>query len=381
MNGVMTNRARNRALLARQHLIERSAMSVEQMVEHLVGMQAQEPRDPYVALWSRVKDFEPHALERLLLDRGVVRLPVMRTTLHLVTARDTLVLWPMSQPILARVFNSTAWGKALRAENADLDAIVDEGAALLAERPQTSSELKAALAERFPGHDPAAMTQAVHYRAPVVQVPPRGMWTQSGRATWTTLEAWLGAAPAVVRDTEIDQIVLRYIGAFGPANAADITTWSGLTQTRTILDRLRPQLVVFHDERGRELFDLPDAPRPDPDTPVPPRFFPIYDNLGLSHKDRSHVTPDLPLGTLDGWIGTFSVDGYLRGQWDVVQARDEAVAEIAPLAELSPTEAAAVEAEALGLLRMRAPNAERREVRFGSLSRWARTGGRPPGAG
>ena len=253
----ISNRARNRALLARQHLLTRSTMTAEQMIEHLVGMQAQEPRDPYTALWSRIDGFKPDALEELLLERRAVRMPVMRTTLHLVTARDALVLWPMSRPILARVFISTAWGKSLRAAGADLDAIVAEGASLLAERAQTSAELKTALADRFPRYDGAAMTQAVHYRAPVVQVPPRGLWTKGGRATWTTLDAWLGSSPAEVGDAEVDEVVLRYLGAFGPASAADFTAWSGVTGTRAIFERLRPRLEVMSDEQGRELFDCP----------------------------------------------------------------------------------------------------------------------------
>ena len=376
MTEVLSHRQRNRALLARQHLLERADTTVDALLSHLVGMQAQEPRDPYTALFSRLTGFEPADLEQMLLERTAVRLPVMRTTLHLVTARDAPLLWSLSRPGLARVFRSTQWGRHLAAANAPMDEIVAAGTELLAERPLPSVELRTALAERFPAYDVDALAQAVHYMAPVVQVPPRGLWTKTSRPVWTTMQAWIGVEPTELTDRGLDEVVLRYLAAFGPANAADVTTWSGRTATREVLERLRPQLVVFRDEDNRELFDLPDAPRPEPDTPAPPRFMPVYDNVGLSHKDRRHVIPPDTVGPLDGWVGTMLVDGFLRGQWDVVRDGTTAALEVSALSPLSAAEKADIEPEAIALLRMHAPDAEP-SVRFGPLSRWQRRA--PPG--
>ncbi len=377
---ILTNRQRNRALLARQHLLARSDATVDEMLTHLVGMQAQEPRDPYTALFSRLAHFEPADLEQLLIDRHAVRLPVMRTTLHLVTAADAPLLWSVSRPGLARVFRSTQWGKHLASTNAPVERIVAAGTELLGAESMASVELRAGLAERFPGYQAEALAQAVHYLAPVVQIPPRGLWTKTGRPTWTTMQAWLGSSPPELTDADLDSVVLRYLAAFGPANAADMTTWSGRTATKEILERLRPQLVAFTDQDGREMFDLHDAPRPPADTPAPPRFFPIYDNVGLSHRDRRHVIPAEAVGRLDGWIGTYTVDGYLRGQWDVVRDGTTATIEISALTPLTEAETADVEPEALALLRIHAPDAEIHRVVFGPISRWKRRSplGGPP---
>ncbi len=365
-------RARNRALLARQHLLARTDLTVDALLEHLVGMQAQEPRDPYTALWSRLQGFQPAALEQRLIDRSAVRLPVMRTTLHLVTARDAPLLWGVARPGLARVFGSTQWGKHLAATAAPIDAIVDAGVSLLAAQPLSTADLRTALGERFPDYDSDALAQAIHYRAPVIQVPPRGLWTRTGRAAWTTMQAWLGTGPLEPAEADLQSVVMRYLGAFGPATPADVTTWSGRTGAREILESLRPRLVTLRDEDGRELFDLPDAPRPAGDTPAPPRFLPQYDNLLLSHKVRRHVIADTPAPAFAGWVGSVLVDGFACGQWDIVRAAGGATIELNVLRPLTAQERSEVESEAASLLRLHAPAAQEHRVVFGELSRWRR---------
>ena len=186
-------------------------------VAHLVGLQAQQPRDPYVALWSRLGGFDPDRLGRLLEEREVVRIVVMRATIHLVTADDCLALRPLIQPVLdAELARHREHAAALR--GVDLDAVLAAARPVLAERPRTGPELRAALGERFPDHDPAALAYACRCLLPLVQVPPRGVWGRTAQVTTTTAEAWLGRPLAT--DPSIDEVVLRYLAAFGPASVA-----------------------------------------------------------------------------------------------------------------------------------------------------------------
>ena len=355
----LSQRARNRALLERQLLLRRVRRPAAEVVEHLVGMQSQEPRDPYVALWTRLEDFDPHELGRLLADRQAVRSPLMRTTIHLVSARDCLTLAPLLRPVLERnLWTGSPYGRKLK--GVDVEAVLAAGRALLDERPRTTAQLRTHLGERWPADDAGSLAHAVHNLVPVVQVPPRGVWGRKGLATWAATETWLGRpldpAPA------IDQVVLRYLAAFGPAGVMDVQTWSGLTRLREVTERLRPGLRTFRSEAGKELFDLPDAPRPDPDTAAPVRFLPQFDNVVLSHADRSHIAGDAAAGwPTDGlhWSPVL-VDGFVAGAWRVKKERGTAALVLAPLGPL--TDLAAVEEEATRLLEFLAPGADRRTI-------------------
>jgi hypothetical protein len=351
---VLNRRALNRATLARQLLLKRAELPVLDAVEHLVGLQAQEPPDPYTALWSRLDAFRPQELARLLEDRQVVRIAVMRSTIHLVTADDCLTLRPLMQPVLDA---ELARYRDLR--GVDVDAVLGFARELVAERPLSGGELRAALTERFPQHDAADLAYACRNLLAFVQVPPRGVWGKRSQVRSTTAESWLGRPLAA--NPSLDEVVLRYLGAFGPATAADVTAWSRLTGLRPVVERLRPRLRTFRDERGRELFDLPDAPRPDPDTPAPPRFLPQYDNLLLSHSDRSRFLSDYDrqrLGRAGGiaW-GSFLVDGSVRGIWRVEPGGDGATLVIRYLAGLSKRASTSVAAEGRRLLLFLAPDA------------------------
>jgi Winged helix DNA-binding domain len=329
------------------------------VVEHLVGMQAQEPRDPYVGLWTRLEGFDPHELGRLVAERRAVRSPLMRTTLHLVSARDCLTLDPLLRPVLERGFwTGTPFGRKLK--GLDVDAVVAAGRALLDEQPRTNAQLRTLLSERWPGYDPSSLAYAVHHLVPVVQIPPRGVWGQKGLPTWATTATWLGRP--VDPHPSIDELVLRYLAAFGPAGVMDVQAWTGLTRLREVVDRLRPRLRPFRDESGRELFDLPDAPRPDPDTPVPVRFLPQYDNVTLSHADRSHIAGDAAQRwPTDGlhWSGLL-VDGVVGGAWRVEQERRCATLTVRLLEAVR--DPAAVEEEAARLCGFLVPEAGRRTV-------------------
>jgi hypothetical protein len=360
----LCRRALNRALLDRQLLLQRRTMPAVDAVEHLVGLQAQEPFDPYYALWSRLEGFAPDELGQMIEDRRTVRLALMRATVHLVTARDCLTLRPVMQPVLDRTLRGTAYGRDTAA--LDTEALVAVGRALVEERPHTIAHLGARLQEWWPDVDARSLAYAVHYRLPLVQVPPRAVWGKSGRATITTAEAWLGQ-PLSAEDT-LDAIILRYLAAFGPAGVADMRTWSGLSGLREVFDRLRPRLRTFRDEQGRELFDLPDAHRPDPDTPAPPRFLPQYDNVLLSHADRTRIVSEehrKRLLTVNGvGPGTVLVDGFVRGTWKIARDGATAVLNISLLEPITGEDQAAVAEEGVRLLTFAAAGAEAHDIRF-----------------
>ena len=275
---VLSQRALNRALLSRQLLLERPSLpaddsagraaQVVQIIEHLVGLQAQAPFPPYFGMHSRLDGFRPDDLAALLTSRGVVRIALLRGTIHLVSARDCLPLRRLVQPVLERGMRGT-FGKQLA--GVDPAALAAAGRALVEAEPMTFSQLGQALAERWPDHPPAALAQGVRTLVPLVQVPPRAVWGRAGRSLHTSAEHWLGAPAEPVHPAgEASRVqtagraglVTRYLGAFGPATARDVATWSGLTGLRPVMEQLRPSVVTFRDEQGAELFDLPSAPRP-----------------------------------------------------------------------------------------------------------------------
>ena len=359
--------ALNRATLARQLLLERSSLNPLEAVEHLLGLQAQEPRDPYTALWSRLAGFRPEALSALLEERRVVRIAVMRATVHLVSADDCLVLRPLMQPVLdAELARHPTFGARLR--GVELSQVLAFARATLAERPLTGTELRSALAERFPELDPAALAYACRNHLALVQVPPRGLWGRSAQVRSTPAESWLGRPLAA--NPSLETVVLRYFGAFGPAATADVAAWSRLTGLREVIERLRPRLRSFRDERGRELFDLPDAPRPDPGVPAPTRFLPEYDNVLLSHADRSRLLDPEKRARLslvgERIHGSVLHNGFGCAVWRLERDRatGNATLVVTPAVRLSRRAASAIEAEGRRLLRLVASEANEREVRL-----------------
>jgi hypothetical protein len=332
-DNVLGRRALNRALLQRQMLLRRRKLSTTDAIEHLVGMQAQAPNPPYIGLWARVEGFDPNELGRLISGRRAVRIALMRNTVHLVSARDCLRLRPLMKPVIDRGLH----GRRSGIEGIDLEALDAAGRALLEERPLTAKELGGLLGEQWPERDPASLARAVRHLLPLVQVPPRGVWGKGGQSTHTTAEAWLGRP--LDPDYSPDELVLRYLGAFGPASVKDTQTWSGLTRLDRVFERLRPRLLSLRDERGKELFDLPDAPRPNPEIPAQPRFLPEFDNLILSHHDRTRIIADehrRALASRNGMVpATVLVDGFVSGTWRVERSRGKATLEIEPFQTLS----------------------------------------------
>jgi DNA glycosylase AlkZ-like len=310
---ILSVRSLNRALLARQVLLGRRELRIADAIEHLVGIQAQEPQAPYVALWSRLDGFAPDELSELIAARRAVRGALMRATIHLVTAQDWTGLRALMSPVLARNFNSSPFAKRLT--GVEVDELLAQGRELLAHKAHTRAELSQLLAARWEGVDPLSLAYAVSYLEPAVQVPPRGLWGRSGQARWTTAEAWLDQPSEHRPDAKA--LIDRYLAAFGPATLADIQAWSGLTGLKKVIDRHRHGLRSFQDEQGRELLDVVDGPLPDPDTPAPPRFLAPFDNAILGHSDRARIiaAPDRQLVNRDRLMRTFLVDGFVAGTW------------------------------------------------------------------
>jgi hypothetical protein len=356
---VLSRRALNRTLLGRQHLLERVRRPPEALLEHLVGLQAQEPPDPYVGLWSRIEAFDPASLSAAIESRRAVRIGLMRTTLHLVTTEDALALAPLAADVHRRTFRSTGFARAL--EGIDLEAVAAEARTVLEAAPTTPSELGRRLATRWPGRDRTALAAAARYRLPLVQVPPRGLWGRTSRTTNTTLEAWTDRRPAAA---PVGSVIRRYLRAFGPASVADMRIWSWMTGLREVVEGLRPELRTFRDEAGRELLDLPDGLLVEPDVPAPVRFLPQYDNVFLSHDDRSRILGDgVALRDLV-WRGGILVDGFVAAAWRVRRQRDRAEMTIVPAMPIDARQRVELEAEGGRLLDLLAADIGTRDLRI-----------------
>ncbi|MGV8083694.1 MAG: winged helix DNA-binding domain-containing protein [Coriobacteriia bacterium] len=354
-----------RATLARQLLLGRSPMSPIEMLEHLVGIQAQDANSWYLAFWTRLSHFAPDDVSQLLAEGRIVRIALMRSTIHLVTAEDSLRLRPLLQPAVERPLAGR--GKRRELKERGYDDILAEGRRLLDEQPLTNLELGRKLAEYWPDFPPSDLAMAVRIGVPLVQVPPRGLWGKSGAARHTPLESWLGEP--IKPGYPAEELVLRYLAAFGPASVADAQAWSGLSRLREVFERLRPRLMTFEDDLGRELFDLPDAPRPPADTPAPPRFLPVYDNVLLGHADRTRFIGDELRKRATDEIGMYSygsllVDGTAAGICRVEQEKGAATLAIRLFSPLSEQQLSKVAEEGEALLAFWAPKAAPREVRF-----------------
>jgi hypothetical protein len=349
--------------LARQLLLSPRALPVEQALEHLVGMQAQEPQAPYLGLASRLADFDPRELSELIAEGRAVRGSLMRATIHLVTARDWGRLRPLIDPVLARLYKGSQFSRATT--GVDLPELLETARSLLTDRPRSRADLGQLLQKRWPDRDPTALAYAATLLMPLLQVPPRGLWRTSGQARWATPESWLGCdatgshqpGPRAAED-----LVHRYLAAFGPATVADIQAWSGLTRLAETVNRLRPELRTFEDELGRELLDLQDAPLPDPDTPARARILPPFDNAILSHAERTRIIDPnhRMIVSRDRLMRTFLLDGFVAGAWRL----DTNTLHLIAFRPLRPSEREQLADEAERLAPILTPEARPLEPRF-----------------
>ncbi len=313
---MLSHRVLNRTLLQRQHLLERTTAAPLAVTEHLLGLQAQEPLPPYLSLWSRVDGFDPEALSADLEARRCVRVLLMRGTIHLVTPEDALLLRPLVQPMLDRQARTAQNSRS--AVGVGAEALAVAAGRALADGPVTFATLTDVLGTAFPDVPADALGQRARCLLPLVQVPPRGRWKQSGGLVYERLDTWVDAP--LEPEPDLAAVVRRYLRAYGPATAADVTTWSGITGVRPVLTALGDELVRHRDAEGRDLVDLDGLPLADPDVPAPVRLLGRYDNVWLSHDRRDRVTPDPEkrrrwMGSNGGVAATVFVDGVLEGLW------------------------------------------------------------------
>ena len=319
---LLSDRALNRATLMRQGLLERQAVSVEAMLETLIGLQGQVHKAPYIGLWSRLQHFAIEDLEALLKDRRAVRATMMRCTLHVATAADFLAIRPLIDPLAMRGFRANHLKPLL---GADLEEVRAASRVLLDAETLSPAALGTRLKQRWPDGDAIALSMPARFLEPVVHVPPAGLWGATRGPELTSAKRWLGAAPG--NPMRFDDLVLRYLGAFGPASGNDFGTWSGLTGGPAAMERLRGKLVCFIGEDGRELFDLPDAPRPGEEVEAPVRLLPDYDNVVVGYADRSRMLRREHIKGLwmaNGMRPGFTVDGFVRGTWRLTIGKDTA---------------------------------------------------------
>ncbi len=352
----------NRALLARQMLLHRERISAFAAIERLVGMQAQLPNSPYVGLWSRLANFSHSELADLYRERRVVRLAMMRSTIHPMTDEDCFGLRPVIQPAIERGFKGFF---ARYLTEFDPDEINRAGRLMVDEKPATFSDLARRLTERFPDRHGEAMAHAIRTHVPLVQVTPRGIWGMSSQPAHTSVEHWLGRKFEL--GSTVQALIIRYLAAFGPATVMDAQSWSGLTKLREVFNEMRSSLVTFRDDGGRELFDLPTAPRPHADVAVPVRFLPEFDNVLLAYTDRRRIIADKhrsreypPNGMIQP---TVLVNGFVEGKWKVETDGTKATLHVEVFRRLSKIERLQIKEEGSALLSFAAENATARNVR------------------
>lgn len=340
----------NRTLLARQHLLERVDEDVAEVVDRCVGIQAQDPRAPHYALWSRIDGYDPADLDGLLLDRELVRLALMRSTLFLMDGLDARWIRCAVQPVL----DAQARTHVKKLSAVTVDEVVAEAGRILrgAAEPVPGARLRAALAGCWPDEPPAALLAVARAGLPLVQVPPRGLWDGAGAPAFRLLDDWIGPGdPAVTGDEALRDLVRMYLRGFGPSSIAAIQAWCGLTGLRPLVTAMADdwELAVLTGPGGEELFDLEGLALCGGAAAAPTRLLAPYDGVLTGVADRIRIADPgvfrrtvTPNGRQPGYV---LVDGRLAGSWTLAAGR----VELTELVDLQPAERAGVEAEAARL--------------------------------
>ncbi len=338
-------------------LLSRHKASVTDAIDRLAGMQAQEAKPPFLGLWSRLQDFTRADLVNALRERTVIRATLMRGTLHLMTKKDFLRLRGAIQPALDRGLKTVLRD---RLGAIDLPTLLAEAVAWFGEGTHTFDEMRVHLATKWPKADIRALAYAARLNLQLVMVPTDALWAFPGAADFALVD-WKFAP------LDLEALVMRYLGAFGPASVADMQSWSGLDKLQATFDAMRSKLVVFESEKKRELFDLPKGLRPDEDTEAPARFLPEFDNFVLAHADRTRFIDDEHRGkvvTKNLRVrATFLIDGRVVGTWTIERKKATATVTLEPFGKLTKADRATLEEEGVGVARFYEPDATKHEVR------------------
>ena len=361
----VTTRELNRWTLARQHLLDRVPLSPAAAVEHLAGMQAQNPSAPYIGLWSRLAGFDVGDLEDALQSRSVVKTTVMRGTLHLVAASR---LAAYRQATGSGYYDGTR--RLLDGLGVDLDAVRARVAAQVSERPRSRTEVFRLVAEQVPEPHPQWLTDrpsavaAVSVTTDLVNAPTDALFGTVAKSRYEVLRT----PPADPADAS-RQVAAEYLGAYGPATPADLASWSGRPARDFAPALASLDLVRFRAEDGRTLVDLASSPRPAADTPAPVRFLPVWDGVLLAHVRRERMLTDdhrkLVIAKNGDVAPTFLVDGFVAGTWNTAPRSAPAGMTLRPLVRLSAPQRRAVAAEARHLLTWLRPEAPKPSVVWG----------------
>lgn len=356
----LTDRQLNRATLARQMLLERSNMGIVETVEWLLGLQAQVTEGPYQGLWSRLEGFTHEALTALIVDKQLARATTMRGTLHLHSPSDLVGIRTLVGPVLERMWQGNF---RRRFGDADQQQVLAAAIEVVDREPMTAGDVGKALKDRFPTAEPLAMTVLLQIREIMVQVPPTRIWGSGHSPLLARAPKYL---PPTTSDLDLTMLVRRYLAAYGPASVNDMQSWCGLTKLGEVFETIRYELVTFTAPDGRELFDLPDGPRPDADTPAPVRFMPLYDNafLGYDNRRRMLAEGDEIRGDLLRDVKpSVLVDGNVAAGWAIENRKGAASLTVSPYRKLRKRDVADVEREGLKFLRFMGEGAETFDVR------------------
>lgn len=359
---ILTIRELNRATLSRQMLLAREAIAAPVAIERLAGMQAQLASAPYVGLWTRLKDFKREDLATQIEARTIVKATFIRATLHLCTAEDYLRFRTTIEAVLRAAGESIA---EKRGASFDREKLAKAARKFISEKPRSFAEISEMLLKMHPDQDAGAMRYTVRTHLPMVQTPIQTGWGFSSKPEFTLAEEWLGRA--VSPKDDLPALIRRYLAAFGPASVTDAQTWLGMKLKETF-EKLKPELQVYRDQGRRELYDLPNTELPDEQVKAPVRFLPEYDNILLSHSNRTRIVADeyrkrvyLPGLRV---AATLLIDGFVQGAWKLEKSKTAAQLLIEPFQKLNRKDRASVVEEGERLVRFLEPTAKSFEVQI-----------------
>ncbi len=351
-------RALNRSSLARQMLLERVSLPVTKALEKTVGIQAQQAPAPYVWFWTRLKDFQRDDLAQAIEAHEIVKATFFRATLHLTTREDYLRFRTAITPALTGAAESIVKGR----ENTGFDQaeILEMGRKFIAQEPRSFAEITAYFSETLPQFDIGALRYSVRTHLHLIQVPTDTYWSYPGNPKFTLAETWNGEASSPKDETKA--LIKRILAAFGPASLNDLQKWTSL-MLKDILPTFKDELVIYHDEKKKELFDIADMPLVDEDTPVPIRFLPGFDNLLIAYDKRQRIVADdyRKKVYLPGLIiaPTILIDGFVEGVWKAERKKKEAFLHMELFKPLTQSQQSQLEEEAEALIRFLEPEATR----------------------